>query len=173
MLILYWAKINASCSKTQCSLKSSTLPPSTCAPPPPPPPCCLKKMQCSFINPVVPHGIASYFVCCMFFFLLFFIANYVDPASSRSSLDCRHQCGMNATSLNRMQRAYAAIFIAKRSKWCSVCNTHRVFKLLGKSLIRLRVCAGRSEPLLVAHTTLLLVCTVCEVPFWASTILYL
>ena len=37
----------------------------------------------------------------------------------------------------------------------SVANTHRIFKRLAKALIRLRVCAGWSEPLLVAHTTLL------------------
>ena len=34
-------------------------------------------------------------------------------------------------------------------------NTHRIFKRLAMALIRLRVCAGWSEPLLVAHTTLL------------------
>ena len=34
-------------------------------------------------------------------------------------------------------------------------NTHRIFKRLAKALIRLRVCAGWSEPLLVAHITLL------------------
>ena len=32
---------------------------------------------------------------------------------------------------------------------------HRLFKRLAKALIRLRVCAGWSEPLLVAHNTLL------------------
>ena len=34
-------------------------------------------------------------------------------------------------------------------------NSHRIFKRQAKALIRLRVCAGWSEPLLVAHTTLL------------------
>ena len=34
-------------------------------------------------------------------------------------------------------------------------NTHRIFKRVAKALIRLRVCAGWSEPLLVAHTILL------------------
>ena len=34
-------------------------------------------------------------------------------------------------------------------------NTHRIFKPLAKALIRLCVCAGLSEALLVAHTTLL------------------
>ena len=34
-------------------------------------------------------------------------------------------------------------------------NSHTTFKLLAKVLIRLRVCEGWSEPLLVAHTTLL------------------
>ena len=34
-------------------------------------------------------------------------------------------------------------------------NIHRIFKRLTKALIRLRVCAGWSEALLVAHTTLL------------------
>ena len=34
-------------------------------------------------------------------------------------------------------------------------NNHRILKRLAKALIRLRVCAGWFEPLLVAHTTLL------------------
>ena len=34
-------------------------------------------------------------------------------------------------------------------------DTHRIFKRLAKALISLSVCAGWSEPLLVAHTTLL------------------
>ena len=34
-------------------------------------------------------------------------------------------------------------------------NTHRILKLLAKALIRLRVCAGWSEALLVAHTKML------------------
>ena len=34
-------------------------------------------------------------------------------------------------------------------------NIHRIFKRLAKALIRLRVCAGWSEPMLVAHTTVL------------------
>ena len=38
------------------------------------------------------------------------------------------------------------------SQWL---DTHRIFKRLAKALISLRVCAGWSEPLLVAHTTLL------------------
>ena len=36
-----------------------------------------------------------------------------------------------------------------------VLNNHRILKQLAKALIRLRECAGWSEPLLVAHTTLL------------------
>ena len=72
---------NASLDPQLLGLKSSTLPPSHCA---------LKKMQCSFITPVMPYGIASYFVCCMFFFL-FFTANYVDPAFSRSLFEPCHK----------------------------------------------------------------------------------
>ena len=34
-------------------------------------------------------------------------------------------------------------------------NNHRILKGLAKALIRLRICAGWSEALLVAHTTLL------------------
>ena len=34
-------------------------------------------------------------------------------------------------------------------------NINRIFKRLAMALISLRVCAGSSEPLLVAHTTLL------------------
>ena len=49
------------------------------------PPLLFEEMQCSFITPVMPYGIASYFVCCMFFFFVFFFtATYVDPASSGS-----------------------------------------------------------------------------------------
>ena len=33
-------------------------------------------------------------------------------------------------------------------------KSHRIFKRQAKALIRLRVCAGWSEPLLIAHTTL-------------------
>ena len=32
---------------------------------------------------------------------------------------------------------------------------HRIYKRLAKALIRLRVCAGRFDPMLVAHNTLL------------------
>ena len=39
--------------------------------------------------------------------------------------------------------------------YCQKLNRHRIFKGLAKALISLRVCAGWSEPLLVAHTTLL------------------
>ena len=47
-------------------------------------------------------------------------------------------------------------FKLRDSKSFSVSSlSHRIFKLLAKALIRLRVCAGWSEPLLVAHTTLL------------------
>ena len=43
-------------------------------------------------------------------------------------------------------------FQLRNSKCCSVT---RIFKQLAKAMISLRVCAGWSEPLLVAHTTLL------------------
>ena len=42
-------------------------------------------------------------------------------------------------------------------------NNHRIFKRLAKALISLRVCAGWSAPLLVAHTTLLDI--TCHGPF--------
>ena len=43
------------------------------------------------------------------------------------------------------------------SKRCSVISlfSHRIAKWLAMALIRLHICAGWSEPLLVAHTTLL------------------
>ena len=37
----------------------------------------------------------------------------------------------------------------------TTCSSHKIFKRRAKALIRLRVCAGWSEALLVAHTTLL------------------
>ena len=48
-------------------------------------------------------------------------------------------------------------FKLRNSKWCSVSsyNNHRILKRLAKALIRLRICSGWSEALLVAHTTLL------------------
>ena len=47
-------------------------------------------------------------------------------------------------------------FKLRHSKWCSVRSyNHRILKRLAKALIRLRVCAGWSEAMLVAHTTLL------------------
>ena len=39
--------------------------------------------------------------------------------------------------------------------FCQLLNTHWIFKRQAKALIRLRVCAGWSGALLVAHTTLL------------------
>ena len=64
----------------------------------------------------------------VFFFLFFFLgggggvtANYVDPASSGSAFEPCHKIAAinvaflheyNATSLNRMQQAYAATFLA-------------------------------------------------------------
>ena len=44
----------------------------------------------------------------------------------------------------------------RNSKWCSFSGlTLRLFKRLAKALIRLCICAGWSEALLVAHTTLM------------------
>ena len=44
----------------------------------------------------------------------------------------------------------------RNSKWCLISSlSHVILKRLAKALIRLRVCAGWSEPLLVAHTALL------------------
>ena len=56
--------------------------------------------------------------------------------------------------MNRLRRA----FKLKNSKLCSLSSlidTHIIFKRQAKALIRLRVCAGWSDPLLVARTTLL------------------
>ena len=51
-------------------------------------------------------------------------------------------------------------FKLRNSKWSQKLNNHRVLKRLAKALIRLRVCAGWSEALLVAHPTLLeILCT--------------
>ena len=46
-------------------------------------------------------------------------------------------------------------FKGRNSKWCSVSSTHRIFMRLTNTQIRLSVCAGWSEPMLVPHTTLL------------------
>ena len=41
------------------------------------------------------------------------------------------------------------------SQWLTHTHSHTIFQRLAKALTRLRVCAGWSEPILVAHTTLL------------------
>ena len=47
-------------------------------------------------------------------------------------------------------------FKLRNPKWCSVSSLAvKIFKRLAKTLIRLRIWAGWSEPLLVTHTTLL------------------
>ena len=57
----------------------------------------------------------------------------------------------------RFRRAYAVALYAKKLQMMfgQKLNNQRIFKRLAKALIRLRVCAGWSEPLLVAHTKLL------------------
>ena len=45
-------------------------------------------------------------------------------------------------------------------------KSHRIFKRAAKALIRLHVCAGWFEPLLVAHTTFL------EISYWAQMYLF-
>ena len=47
--------------------------------------------------------------------------------------------------------------------FCLYINSHRIIKRLAKAPIRLRICAGWSEPLLVAHTTLFEIS--CRSPF--------
>ena len=67
------------------------------------------------------------------------------------------QCGI-LTNVNSDEPVKPP-FKLRNSKWCSVSswtlNIHRIFKQLANALIGLRVCSGWSEPLLVAHTTLL------------------
>ena len=58
-------------------------------------------------------------------------------------------------------------FKLRNSKYGSVSSSHRIFKRLAKALIRLRVCAGWSEHLLIAHTTFL------EISCCGSFIIYL
>ena len=56
----------------------------------------------------------------------------------------------------RPRRALAAPLQAKKPQMplSQQLNTHRLFKRPSKAPTRPRVCAGRSEPLLVSHTTL-------------------
>ena len=66
------------------------------------------------------------------------------------------QCGI-LTSVDSDEPVQSPLKL-RNSKWCSVSslvNTQWICKRLAKALISLRVCAGWSEPLLVAHTTLL------------------
>ena len=49
-------------------------------------------------------------------------------------------------------------------------NIHRILKRLAKALIRLRICADWSEPLLVAHTTLLEISCLGSVNFVSESI---
>ena len=64
------------------------------------------------------------------------------------------QCGI-LTSVDS-DEPVQSLFKLRHSKYCSVSSLrYRIFKRLAKALIRLRVCAGWSEVLLVALTTLL------------------
>ena len=63
------------------------------------------------------------------------------------------QCGI-LTSVDSDESVQPP-FKIRNSKWCSVCSLTVILTRLAKALISLRVCAGWSEPLLVAHTTLL------------------
>ena len=64
------------------------------------------------------------------------------------------QCGI-LTSVDSDEPVQPPLKL-RNSKWCSVSSlTLRIFKWLANTLIRLRICAGWSEALLVAHTTLL------------------
>ena len=60
------------------------------------------------------------------------------------------QCGI-LTSVDS-DEPVQSLFKLRNSKWCAVSS---ILKRLAKALIRLRVCAGWSEALLVAHTILL------------------
>ena len=127
---------NASLDPQLLGLKSSTLPPSHCAPF-----AVWRKCNAVLLSQLCHTGLLVIsFAACFFFFFSFSFLQQL------------------------MQRAYAATFLAYGSKWCLVSNlnTHIILKL-AKSLIRLRVCAGKSEHLLVRHTILLLVCAVCEI----------
>ena len=60
--------------------------------------------------------------------------------------------------MNRLRGACVASFEHRNFKCCSVSSLtaiNIIFKGLARALISLRVCVGWSEPLLVAHTTLL------------------
>ena len=47
------------------------------------------------------------------------------------------------------------VYLRKYTAYLGCCDSHRIFKQPEKALISLHVCAGWSEPLLVAHTKLL------------------
>ena len=82
------------------------------------------------------------------------------------SRDCDfQQCGI-LTSVDSDEPMHPPVKI-RSSKCCLVCTfTVIEYSRLAKALIGLRVCAGWSEPLLVAHTTLL------EISFRGSIIFH-
>ena len=87
--------------------------------PPSSPPCCLKKMQCSFINPVMPDKIVhmgllviSFAACFLFVFFLQQIMLTLPRAVAHLSRVIRLPPSMWHYYMNRMQRAYAATFLA-------------------------------------------------------------
>ena len=59
--------------------------------------------------------------------------------------------------MNRLRHTCAASFKAWKLQMMfgKKLNIHRIFKWPAKALIRLRICSGWPEPLLVAHTSLL------------------
>ena len=69
------------------------------------------------------------------------------------------QCG-NLTSVDSDKPVQPPVRL-RNLKWCSV-RSHSIFKRQAKALTRLRVCAGWSEPLLVAHTILFEISSTCS-----------
>ena len=72
-------------------------------------------------------------------------------------MTCDFQQGGTLTSVDSDEPMQPALK-PRHSIWCSVSSLTLIeylFKRQAKALIRLRICADWSEPLLVAHTTLL------------------
>ena len=95
----------------------------------------------------------------VFRYLLFIIIEPFHTKNWATPCDFQ-QCGI-LTSVDSDEPVQSALKL-RNSKWCSVSSltttsltVARVLKRLAKALIRLCVCAGWSEALLVAHTTLL------------------
>ena len=115
------------------------------------------------------HSISFCSVICTMNYHKFIVSNQID----KWAVACDFQQCDILTSVDSYKPVQPPLKL-RNSKWCSVStNSHRIFKRQAKALIRLHVCAGWSEALLVVHTKLLEISCVGSIPLEYKRLWYI